>query len=154
MATWQVSAMVDFRPVNPPQIVQGLPVPAFHLCSRTGHLWRRRRNRLGVKNGLEEVLDDHVLALLSRLLYIANLCFSPIVGLLLGLLVSLRMLSRGVSLPPRRSRVGGRMACTDLSLKRLVLSLLVSTVFLYLFLGFIASFLDPFGPVCRGALLV
>lgn len=53
------------------------------------------RDGLGLKDGLEEVLDDLVLALLAGGLDLLDLDVGLLVGLVLGGLVSLRVLFRG-----------------------------------------------------------
>ena len=79
-----------------------------------------RRNRLHVKDGTEEVLDDASLALGASLLDALDLLVGILVGLCLGLLVALAVLG----------------------LELLVLVLLVGLVVGDLLLGFVAGLLD------------
>lgn len=115
-----------------------------------------RRHRLDVEDGAQQVADDLVLALLSRLLDFLDLLLGLLVGLLLGLLVSLRVLvvrrAASVTCVGERQRGRGNESwCnrppTHLSLELLVLFLLLGLVCLYLLLGLVASLLDALCPV-------
>lgn len=133
------------------------------------HLSLGRRHRLDIKHSTQQVLDHLVLALATGLLDLLDLDLGLLVCLLLGLLVSLRVLIGGVhrvSISHINSKgrpgdgspwllrffsAGGRVGgglWPYLSLKLLESLLLSRPVLLYLLLGLITSLLDTLRSDC------
>lgn len=100
-------------------------------------------NRLDLKDGVEQVLDDLGLTLLAGLLDALDLSVGLLVGLVLGLLVTLAVLHTVGQLSRRGRKRCGR--CMYLGLELLVLVLLVVLVVGYLSLGLIASLTNTLG---------
>lgn len=98
-------------------------------------------NGLDLENGLQEISDDLVLALLSGVFDLFDLSLGLLVCLVLSRLVSMRMLQKLVS----GSLLFGPFVtwATYLGLELLELLLLGVAVRLNLLLGFVASFLYP-----------